>query len=468
MKKMALVGGGSVRTIYFIQSLIKFADRLHIGRISIMDNDPEKLRIFGGLSRYIVKKEGSSLEVELTDDIASAAAGADYVVTTLRVGQDAQRCVDERIALDRGLIGQETTGAGGFSYAIRTIPTILEYMRVIKEKSNNAVVFNFTNPSGLVTQAIYDAGYENVIGICDNATGIKIDLSNALQINASEMIVKVYGLNHLSWANQVEINGVDILPKLMRNDRFVESFHQFAYFDRDLVRKLGEIPNGYLYYFYHRERALKNMLASPLTRGESIKQINDKMLSELSRIDVEKEPERALSVYQYYMRRREGSYMSIEMGGSCSQAEPFDPKALGIGELLGHRPFTEVYEGYAGVAVNYIESLNGNGEIDLAVSVPNRGAVEGLADDDVVEVTCTVDKEGARPMRFRNIPESNMLLIQTIKRYERLTAEASRQKSKELAVEALTIHPLVNSYSLAKELVDDYCRANAPWIGEWK
>ncbi len=234
MKKMALVGGGSVRTIYFIQSLIKFADRLHIDRISIMDNDPEKLRIFGGLSRHIVKKEGSSLEVELTDNIASAATGADYVVTTLRVGQDAQRCVDERIALDRGLIGQETTGAGGFSYAIRTIPTILEYMRVIKEKSNNAVVFNFTNPSGLVTQAIYDAGYDNVIGICDNATGIKIDLSNALQINASEMIVRVYGLNHLSWANQVEINGVDILPKLMQNDKFVESFHQFAYFDKDL------------------------------------------------------------------------------------------------------------------------------------------------------------------------------------------------------------------------------------------
>lgn len=468
MKKMALIGGGSVRTIYFIQSLIKFADRLDIGEISIMDNDPEKLRIFGGLSEYIVKKEGSTLQVELTEDITEAVTGADYVVTTLRVGQDAARCKDERIALDRHLIGQETTGAGGFSYAIRTIPTILDYMRIIREKSNHALVFNFTNPSGLVTQAIYDAGFDNVIGICDNATGIKIDLSNALQINASEMVVKVYGLNHLSWANQVEINGVDILPKLMQSDSFVESFHQFEYFDRDLIRHLGEIPNGYLYYYYHRERALKNLLAAPLSRGESIKQINDRMLAELRNVDVKQEPERALAIYHDHMHQREGSYMNIELGGKHPEVPPFDPKTLGIEELLGHRPFTEVYEGYAGVAVNFIESVNQNREIDLAVSVPNQGAIEGLADDDVVEVTCTVDGSGAHPMHFANLPESNLLLIHTIKRYERLTVEASKHKSKELAIEALTIHPLVSSYSLAKELVEEYCKVNRPWIGEWK
>lgn len=468
MKKIALIGGGSVRTFYFMESLIRFADRLSIGSVSIMDNDPEKLRVFGGLSRYLVQKQKSSLQVELTEDPIRAVEGADYVVTTLRVGQDAQRCVDERIALDRGLIGQETTGAGGFSYAIRTIPTILEYMKLIREKSNHAIVFNFTNPSGLVTQAIYDAGFRDVIGICDNATGIKIDLSKALRINASEMIVKVYGLNHLSWANAVEIGGVNILPDLLRNDSFVQSFHQFEYFDRDLIRALGEIPNGYLYYFYHRERALKNLLASPCTRGESIRRINDSMMKELRHVSIEEEPERALAIYRHFMQEREGSYMNIEMGGSHGGGEPFDPKSLGMEKLLGNRPFTEVYEGYAGVAMNFIESLNSGKEIDLAISVPNEGAIEGLADDDVVEVTCTVDGSGAKPMKFRNLPESNLLLIQTIKRYERLTVEAVKQKSKALAVEALTIHPLVNSYSLAKDLVEAYCKANAPWIGEWK
>ncbi len=468
MKKMALIGGGSVRTYYFVESLIKFHEELGIGSLYIMDNDAEKLRIFGGMGKYLVQKAGSRLEVVLTEDFAEAVTNADYVVTTLRVGQDEARCHDERIALNLGLIGQETTGAGGYSYATRTIPTILEYMRIIKEKSNNATVFNFTNPSGLVTQAIVDAGYDNVIGICDNATGIKIDLSNALKINASEMVVKVYGLNHLSWANCVDIGGVDVLPRLMANDDFVRGFHQFDYFDRDLVRRLGEIPNGYLYYYYHRERALKNLLDAPMSRGESIKAINDKMMAELRKVDLDTEMERAIAIYHHYMQEREGSYMSIELGSGHQHFAPPDADKLGIRELLGNRPFNEVYEGYAGVVFNYIDSVNHNKGIDLAVSVANRGAVEGLADDDVVEVTCTIDKDGAHPMAFRDLPESNMLLVHTIKRYEKLTVEAVKQKSKELAVEALTIHPLVSSYSLAKELVNQYCELNKPYTGEWK
>lgn len=468
MKKLALIGGGSVRTFYFVESLVKFHEELGIGSLSIMDNDPEKLNIFGGIGAYIVKKSGSKLEVTLTEDFTEAVTGADYVVTTLRVGQDEARCRDERIALNMGLIGQETTGAGGFSYAVRTIPTILEYMRIIKEKSNNATVFNFTNPSGLVTQAIVDAGYDNVIGICDNATGIKIDLSNALKINASEMVVGVYGLNHLSWANSVDIGGVDVLPRLMANEDFIRGFHQFDYFDRDLIRHLGEIPNGYLYYYYHRERALKNLLEAPMSRGESIKAINDKMMAELRKIDIDKEPERAIEVYRHFMHEREGSYMSIELGSGHQHFAPPDADKLGIRELLGNRPFNEVYEGYAGVVFNYIDSVNHNKGIDLAVSVANRGAIEGLADDDVVEVTCIIDKDGAHPMTFKNLPESNMLLVHTIKRYEKLTVEAVKHKSRELAVEALTIHPLVGSYSLAKELVDQYSEANKPYIGEWK
>lgn len=468
MKKLALIGGGSVRTYYFVESLVKFHEELGIGSLYIMDNDAEKLRIFGGMGKYLVNKADSKLEVVLTEDFTEAVTNADYVVTTLRVGQDEARCKDERIALDMGLIGQETTGAGGYSYATRTIPTILEYMRIIKEKSNNATVFNFTNPSGLVTQAIVDAGYNNVVGICDNATGIKIDLSNALKINASEMVVGVYGLNHLSWANSVDIGGVDVLPRLMANEDFIQGFHQFDYFDRDLIRHLGEIPNGYLYYFYHRERALKNLLASPMSRGESIKAINDKMMAELRKVDLDTEMERAIEIYHHYMHEREGSYMSIELGSDHKHFAPPDADKLGIRELLGNRPFNEVYEGYAGVVFNYIDSVNHNKGIDLAVSVANRGAVEGLADDDVVEVTCTIDKDGAHPMAFRNLPESNMLLVHTIKRYEKLTVEAVKHKSKELAVEALTIHPLVSSYSLAKELVDKYCEVNKPFTGEWK
>ena len=470
-KKLALIGGGSVRTYYFIESLLKFYREMEIGEVAVMDTDAEKLAYFGGIARYIVERTGESLCVTLSTDAKTALSDADYVVTTVRVGGDAMRTRDERIALSHGVIGQETTGAGGFSYAIRTIPVMLDYILMIREYAKpDATVFNFTNPSGLVTQALYDAGYDNVIGICDNATGIKTDVANALGVNASEVLVKVYGLNHLSWANRIEIGGVDILPKLLENDAFVQNFHQFLYFDRDLIRQLRCIPNGYLYYFYHRERALKNLLSARETRGEFILRNNTAMMEALRRHSIETEPETCLSIYRDFMHRRESSYMSIELGGEALHPERIDPKTLGVDALLGQKPVTEIYEGYAGVVFNYIDSRKEDKNLDIAISVPNRGAVLGMADDDVLEITCRIGKDGAKPMEFsaEEIDETNLALMKTIKRYEKLTVEAVRTRSKAAAREALMQHPLVGDYTLAKALVDEYAALNAPWIGEWK
>lgn len=469
-KKLALIGGGSVRTYYFIESLLKFYRSMDIGEVAVMDIDPEKLAYFGGIARYLVAREREELQITLTTDAKTALSDADWVVTTVRVGGDETRTQDERIALRHGVIGQETTGAGGFSYAIRTIPVMLEYMRLIRTYAKpDAPVFNFTNPSGLVTQALYDAGYTGIIGICDNATGIKIDTANALAVNASDLLVKVYGLNHLSWANRIEVGGVDILPKLFENDAFVQNFHQFLYFDRDLVRRLRCIPNGYLYYYYHRERALKNLSKAKETRGEFILRNNTDMMNALRAHSIETEPEVCLAIYRAYMRRREGSYMSIELGGQTLHPERIDPRMLGIDSLLGHKPVTEIYEGYAGVVFNYIDSRKNDRNIDLAVSVPNRGAVQGMADDDVLEITCLIGRDGAKPMRFapEEIDGTNLALMKTIKRYEKLTVEAVRTHSKAAAREALMQHPLVGDYALAKSLVDAYAALNAPWIGEW-
>lgn len=469
-KKLALIGGGSVRTYYFVESLMKFYRTMEIEEVAVMDIDAQKLAYFGGLAKYLTERADCALRVTLTQDAVAALKDADYVVTTVRVGGDAARTQDERIALGHGVIGQETTGAGGFSYAIRTIPVMLDYMRLIRTYAKpNALVFNFTNPSGLVTQALYDAGYDNIIGICDNATGIKIDVANALQVNASDLTVKVYGLNHLSWANRIEIGGKDILPQLMANETFLRQFHPFRYFDRDLIRRLGCIPNGYLYYFYHRERARKNLLAASETRGEFILRNNEAMMAELTRHSIETEPEVCLLIYRDFMRRREGSYMSIELGDPLPQLAPIDPDRLGIRALIGQKPVTEIYEGYAGIVFNYIDSQRHDKGIDLAISVPNNGAVAGMAEDDVLEITCLIGKDGAAPMHFDadEIDETNLALMKTIKRYERLTVEAVRTKSKAAAREALMQHPLVGDYTLAKSLTDAYTECNAPWIGEW-
>ena len=239
---------------------------------------------------------------------------------------------------------------------------------------------------------------------------------------------------------------------------------------RYLIRRLGVIPNGYLYYFYHRERALRNLLAAPESRGEFICRNNGEMMEALRRHDIRTEPQTCLDIYRDYMHRREGSYMQIELGGEAVSVPPIDVDALGIRELMGRKSVTEVYEGYAGVMFNYIDSVKHNRGIDLAVSVPNRGAIPGMADDEVVEVTCTIDRRGAVPMGFTEseIAPSNLALMKTVKRYEKLTVEAVREKSKAAAVEALTIHPLVQDYDLAVKLVERYCALNEPWCGRWK
>ncbi|MEG1275894.1 MAG: glycoside hydrolase, partial [Ruthenibacterium sp.] len=353
--KMALIGGGGVRTVFFCQSLAKYADRLGITELRLMDNDAEKLNMFGRLAQFAVS-QSSNLKITLTESIEEAVSAVDYVVTALRVGGDAGRVKDERVALSLGVLGQETTGAGGFSYAMRTIPVLKEYMRIINEKSNHATVFNFTNPAGLVTQALHLAGYHNTIGICDNATGTKMNLAQALNVDARDLFVRVYGLNHLTWADSITVRGAEIFPQLMANEQFIQNYHDFLYYDRDLVRKLNALPNGYLYYYYHRERALANILAAKQTRGESILALNREMVKKLCAVDIEKNPQRALDIYLATMDARNATYMATELGGKAAVKIPLDIESLGIDALKGAKGQMEVLEGYAGVALNYIEA----------------------------------------------------------------------------------------------------------------
>ncbi len=466
--KMTLIGGGSLRTPYFVEALVRHADDLGINELSIMDVDAQKLQAFGGLSIYQAQKQGTHVKMSLTTDPKTAVKGAQYVVTTLRVGGDRARVLDERVALAQGVIGQETTGPGGFAYALRTIPVMLSYMELVKEyAAPDALVFNFTNPAGLVTQAMVDAGYRNIIGICDNATGMKIELSKALRLNAGDFFVRSYGLNHLSWADQVLVQGVNILPKLMERESFVQNFHDFSYFDRDLIRRRGTIPNGYLYYYYHRDQALKNMLKAEKTRGESILEINEKMMRDLCAFDPS-DYESINRCYREAMQRREGSYMAMEMGGTKPRLEEIDLKSLGIPELVPASGQIQLLEGYAGIVFNYITAVNTGRTVDVALNVPNNGSIRGMEPDDVVEVSCLVDRDGAHPMKIDDPDEENLLLMRQVKRYEKLTVQAAAQRSVLTAVHALMNHPLVGSWSLAKALVEKYMQVHADYLKDWQ
>ena len=442
--KIGVLGGAGVRTVIFINGLLKRYRKLHIDEVVLYDIDFKKLAIIGKLCRHVVAREGCDLVVQEVYDAVDAIREMDYIVTTLRVGGDHSRVIDETVALRNGVIGQETTGVGGFSMAVRTIPVLLDYCKLIEQYAPDAWIFNFTNPSGLVTQALHSAGCHRVIGICDAPSSMKYRMAQYLGVTEEELYVEFFGLNHLSWIRSVEVRGEEIMPKLIGDDDFLASIQELEIFDPAVIRDTGMLPNEYLYYYYHREKALANIQKSEMTRGQTIEQVNLAMMKELGEMDIDADPEGALQIFLWYMQLRENSYMSIESG---SANRPLLEK--------GMLPVPEGM-GYAGVMLDCIEGMQSEEGRTLVLSVLNRGAIPFLSDEDVVEVTCRVSKNGIEPVKQTSVPAMCEMYIRLIKYYERKSVEAVLDGDEDKAVEALMLHPLVNSYSLAKKLIADY------------
>lgn len=444
--KIAVIGGAGVRTVIFINGLLKRYRNLQIDEVRLFDIDREKQDIIGKLCRYVVQREKEDLEVNVCRTCEEAVTGADYIVTTIRVGGDHSRVQDERAALGEGVLGQETTGAGGFSMAARAIPVLLDYCKIFQKYAPDAWIFNFSNPSGMVTQALVSEGYDKVIGICDAPSATKFRMAQKLGVTEDELYMEFFGLNHLSWISSVKKQGKEILPELLKDDAFLDSMQEFETFDHEAIKSSGFLPNEYLYYYYHREKAVANILSSEHTRGETIEKVNRQMFEELSRTDIDAEPEEALQTFLYYMQVRENSYMSIESGIS---ARPLIEKGkLSVPDGMG----------YAGVMLDCIEGMQSARGKYLVLCVKNKGSLKCVGDEDIVEVTCKVSKEGIVPVSFGEIPPYCENLIRTIKSYEKCSVEAIKTGDREKAVWALAMNPLVNSWSIAKKLEEKFYR----------
>lgn len=443
---IAIIGGAGVRTINFINGLILAQDSLQVDEIRLYDIDKVKLDIISQLAKYVVKRNRSQLRVVVADTTAVLLQGADVVVTTLRVGADHSRVLDERIALKYGLIGQETTGVGGFFMAARTIPVLLAYMSDIRKYAPNAIVFNFTNPSGLVTQAMSYAGFDQVFGICDAPSSVVTRMADALEVDESRIKTLFAGLNHLSWIQSVEIDGEECLDKLIGDDSFLSRVQEFAIFDKNTFRLSGYLPNEYLYYYYHREKALSSMQSAGLLRGEMIEEINMELFAELSKTDISADPENALQTFLFYIWKRELSYMTAETGSTAK---------------LPERGKLEIPTGmgYAGVMLSFLKARASGSPADVVLNIPNCGAIDFLEDDDIIEVSCCIKGTEVYPYKPLLMNDHCKNLLLSIKAYERTAARAILEQSRPKAIEALTLHPLVMSYSLAESLIDELIRA---------
>ena len=453
--KLTVIGGGGVRSMFLAKSLAQSAERLGIDTLHFMDNDPEKLRIFGGMAKKIALMIAPKLQFLCTTDAVEALTDADYVITTIRVGSDEMRVRDERIALDLGLLGQETTGAAGFSFAMRSISALIDYCETAKRVSKKDVkVFNFTNPAGLVSQALRDKGYNFTYGICDAPSSMLHMIAEMLNVSPERIKGEIYGLNHLSFFNSITLDGKEILGDLIADDASY-AHTDMRYFDKELLMKKHLVPNEYLYYFYSREKAVANILNAAETRGEQILRINRQMIDELRDIDIENDFDTALAIFDRCYGMRENSYMASETGVKRDKEWHFDP-------------FSEDFGGYASVALKYIEIIQSGVGDSMILCVPNNGALSMLEDTDVVEMTCDITPEGAYPHRYTVFDDDALELIRRMKRYERMAAKAILTKDRDLAVSALMLHPLVESYSLAKQLVDAYIALNKEFSDGWR
>ncbi|MAS33967.1 MAG: 6-phospho-beta-glucosidase [Anaerolineaceae bacterium] len=454
--KLTIIGGGSVRTPRLIPTLVRRTQNLGLKELWLMDIQPEKLELIGGLCRAMAEEAGASFEIILTTDAREAVTDADHVITSIRPGYERGRAVDERICFSHGVLGQETTGAAGFAMAMRSAPAILDYARLVDQLAKpGAWVFNFTNPAGLVAQVLHDAGIQRIIGICDSANKAQHAVSRFMEIPMSRLQHEVYGLNHLSWTRSVKIdaepdgsNGEEVLPPLLKDPAFIQKTHM-QMFAPGLRDWQGTFMNEYLHYFYHRDEVLHSLMNKSESRGEEVLRLTSDMLEQLKQADT---IDQRLAIYRDIMDRRSKSYMAHARGG----ADRVQMKAVGDDD-----------EGYAAVALGCIEAIATDNPRYTGLNVPNNGSINGMRDDDIIEVACWVKGDGVHPIQVGDIPDHQLQLMQDVKQYERYASQAIRQKSRALAAQALTVHPLVGSYPLAEKLVDAFIDAHQEWVGAW-
>jgi 6-phospho-beta-glucosidase len=425
-----------------------------------MDINAEKLALIGALCRHLVDRAGSPVSLTTTGDAHHALDGAAYIVTTIRVAEEQGRVYDERIALHHGVLGQETTGPGGFAMAMRSIPAILDYAGLAARLSPQAWLLNFTNPAGLVTQALHARGFARAVGICDGANQARMESARWLGIPPESLRAEVFGLNHLSWTRSLLREDKDILPGLLADDAFLAGTSQ-RMFAPELVRSFGMWLNEYLYYYYYTERALAAIQADQLTRGEEVLRLNRDLLEALRAVDPRRNPAAALRAYAAYERRRVATYMHYAYADSPSIAEADRSKTDDL--LLT----PEEGEGYAGVALDIIQAFETTQSLHTALNIPNQGAIDCLPPDDIVEISCRVEAGAIHPLAIGAIPEAQEMLMRSVKLYERLAVQAILERSRQKAVMALMSHPLVLSHSRAQALLSEYLVAHAAFIGEW-
>jgi 6-phospho-beta-glucosidase len=453
---MTLVGAG-VRAPFILHGLADREAELGLTEVVLYDADQERLELMSALGAHLCARWGATFAVRAEPDARRALTGSRFVFTAIRVGQERARSLDEQLPLKYGVLGQETTGPGGFAMAMRTIPAMLDYARLITEVAPDALIVNFTNPVGLIMQAVTQYTDARIVGVCDGPIEMKRSVAEFLGVPPDRVHADYMGLNHAGWIHRVLVDGQDRLPEILgRYEELQRQDASWALFDPALVRSLGMLPMEYLYFYYYRQRAVENILASGGSRGEQIATLNAALWPALRRCVDAGDLDGAEAAWERAMTARDETYFARERG----QVVPEGPSAGQPAEPV------EMFEGegYEGLATAVMTAAVRRLRVPLILNVPNRGAMPDLEDDDVVEVTCLTDEHGAHPLAQGRMPAAARSLIEPLKAYERLTVDAAVHGSYDSALKALMVHPLIGSFDVARSILDDYLSAHAEFL----
>ncbi|WP_121640334.1 6-phospho-beta-glucosidase [Virgibacillus sp. Bac330] len=428
--KIAVIGGGSSYTPELLEGLINHQETLRVKEIWLVDIEEgkQKLSIIEGLSKRMIQASGHSVKIIATFNRQEAIKGADYIITQFRVGQLKMRRYDEYIAIKHGVIGQETTGAGGFMKALRTIPVILDICNDIEQLAPEAWLLNFTNPAGIVTEAVLKHSNVKVIGLCNNPINYYKKFAAIYNVSMNDVSINFTGINHLLWLTELYIKGESRIKDVFHGCSDIYEAKNIPDFGWDLqfLRTLGAIPCGYHKYYYQSDRILQQQLEEfkrNETRADQVQKIERELFATYQNPNLSEKPK--------VLEQRGGAY-------------------------------------YSEAAVHLMKSIELNTKEVHTLNVRNNGTISCLPINACIEVNCVVERHQVTPLQVGRVSPQIRGLLQHVKAYEELTVEAGVNGDKGVAHLALTSHPLIPSAEQAKTILKEMFFVNKEFLPQFK
>ncbi|MCK5129637.1 MAG: 6-phospho-beta-glucosidase [Clostridiales bacterium] len=416
--KIAVIGAGSSYTPELIEGFINRQNELNLKELRLMDIDASRVEIVSKMIKRMVVHSGMDTNIIITTDLKTAVEGVDFVLGQIRTGKMQARILDETIPLKYDLIGQETTGIGGFMKALRTIPDMKVIAEHIEKYCPDAWFVNFSNPSGIIAEYLLNYTNVKMMGLCNVPISMKKDAMDRLPKDAKDVNIEYIGLNHFSWISKIIHNDKDVLPELLKGNldfSSMKNVHDVPV-DRDLINSIGAIPNTYLQYFYYPDAQLAHEKSEEKCRGEVC-------------MELEKE------LFEMY------------------QDESIVEKPDMLNQRGGHL--------YSDAAVSLISAIANDKNEVHTVDVRNDGAVDFMDDSDVLEINCVINASGAHPVKIDDFKNQHIIeMMRTVKAYEKHTVKAGLYGDYNEAITALLIHPLVSDYTKLKAALDEMLEAN--------